>query len=60
MRGQTIFEYPIGPLKEGGFTKMYKDLMYINEVPNQRQVFESNMKVYLDKGLKMLQEKGIL
>jgi hypothetical protein len=60
MRGQTIFEYPIGPLKEGGFTKMYKDLMYINEVPNQRQVFESKMQDYLSKGVQMLQEKNII
>jgi hypothetical protein len=60
MRGQTIFEYPVGPFKDGGFTKVYKNLMHINDVPNQRQIFESNMKMYLDKGLKMLQEKGIL
>ena len=60
LRGQTIFEYPVGPLLEGGFTKMYKDLMHINDVPNQREIFESNMKKYLDKGIKMLQEKGIL
>jgi hypothetical protein len=60
MRGQIIFEYPIGPLKEGGFTKIYKDLMHINEVPNQRQVFESKMKDYLDKGVQMLQEKNII
>ena len=60
MRGQTIFEYPIGPLRDGGYTKMYKELMHINDVPNQRQVFESNMKMYIDRGLKTLQEKGIL
>ncbi|MDB4342806.1 hypothetical protein OAA23_00225 [bacterium] len=60
LRGQTIFEYPVGPLLEGGFTKMYKDLMYINDVPNQRELFESKMKEYLDKGIKMLQEKEII
>ena len=60
MRGQTIFEYPVGPFKDGGYTKMYKDLMHINDVPNQRQIFESNMKMYIDRGLKKLQEKGIL
>jgi hypothetical protein len=60
MRGQTIFEYPVGPFKDGGYTKVYKNLMHLNDVPNQRQIFELNMKVYLDKGLKMLQEKGIL
>ena len=60
MRGQTIFERPVGPFKDGGYTKMYKDLMHINDVPNQRQIFESNMKMYIDRGLKTLQEKGIL
>ena len=60
MRGQTIFERPVGLFKDGGYTKMYKDLMHINDVPNQRQIFESNMKMYIDKGLKTLQEKGIL
>ena len=60
MRGQTIFEYPVGPFKDGGYTKMYKDLMHINDVPNQREIFESNMKMYIDRGLKTLQKKGIL
>ena len=60
MRGQTIFEYPVGPFKDGGYTKVYKDLMHINDVPNQREIFESNMKMYIDRGLKTLQEKGIL
>ena len=60
MRGQTIFERPVGPFKDGGYTKMYKDLMHINDVPNQREIFESNMKMYIDRGLKTLQEKGIL
>jgi len=60
MRGQTIFEYPVGPLRDGGYTKMYKSLLHINDVPNQREIFEANMKMYIDKGLKTLQEKGIL
>jgi hypothetical protein len=60
LRGQTSFEYSIGPLIDGGFSQYYKDLLVLNDVPNQRQVFESKMKEYLDKGLKMLQEKGIL
>ena len=60
MRGQTIFERPVGLFKDGGYTKMYKDLLHINDVPNQREVFEANMKMYIDRGLKTLQEKGIL
>ena len=60
LRGQTIFEYPIGPLLEGGYTKMYKDLLHLNDVPNQRQTFEFNMPQYIDDGVKELQKKGIL
>ena len=60
MRGQTIFEHPVGPFKDGGYTKIYKELLHINDVPNQREVFEANMKMYIDRGLKTLQEKGIL
>ena len=60
LRGQTIFEYPVGPLLEGGYTKMYRDLLYINNVPNQRKIFESNMKLYIDRGVKKLQENNII
>ena len=60
LRGQTIFERPVGDFKDGGYTKIYKDLMYINNVPNQREIFESTMKDKLEIGVKMLQEKGIL
>ena len=60
LRGQTIFERSVGDFKDGGYTKMYKDLMYINNVPNQREIFESTMNDKLEIGVKMLQEKGIL
>ena len=60
LRGQTSFEYSIGPLKDGGFSKYYKDLLTLKDVSNQRTVFESKMKEYLDKGIKILEEKGIL
>ena len=60
LRGQTIFEYPVGPLLDGGFTKMYKDLLHINDVPNQRQVFESKMESYINKGIQSLHDKKIL
>ena len=60
LRGQTIFERPIGVFKNGGYTKMYKDLMHINDVPNQREIFESTMKNKLEKGIQMLTQKNIL
>ena len=60
LRGQTIFDYPNGPLLDGGYTKMYKDLITFKDQPNQRKVFEKNMQQFLDKGIKMLQTKNIL
>ena len=60
LRGQTIFEYPIGPLLDGGYTKMYKDLLHLNEIPDQRKSFEFNMPQYVNDGVKRLKEKGIL
>jgi len=60
LQGETIFEYSVGPLKNGGFSKYYKDLLYLNNTPNQRQQFESRMQEYLQKGIQQLKEKNIL
>jgi hypothetical protein len=60
LQGETIFEYSVGPLKNGGFSKYYKDLLYLNDIPNQRQQFESRMQEYLQKGIQQLKEKNIL
>jgi hypothetical protein len=60
LRGQTIFEYSVGPLKNGGFSNYYKDLLHLNEIPNQRQQFESKMNEYLQKGIQQLQSKNII
>lgn len=63
LQGETIFEYSVGPLKNeniNGFSKYYKDLLYLNDVPNQRQQFESKMGEYLQKGIQQLKEKNII
>jgi uncharacterized FlgJ-related protein len=60
LRGQTIFEYSVGPLLQGGFSSYYKDFLKLKDIPNQRQAFEANMKQYVNIGLKYLQEKRIL
>jgi hypothetical protein len=59
LRGQTIFEYSVGPLKNGGFSKYYKDLLKLNDIPNQRQQFESKMQEYLQRGVQQLKTKNI-
>lgn len=60
LRGQTIFEYSVGPLLQGGFSSYYKDFLKLKDIPNQRQAFEANMKQYVNIGLKYLQEKNII
>jgi hypothetical protein len=39
---------------------MYKDLLHLNEIPDQRKSFEFNMPQYINDGVKRLKEKGIL
>jgi hypothetical protein len=61
LRGQTIFEYPIGPLKARGFTGYYKDYFDIKVgAPEQRKIFESKMQQYLNEGIKQLELKKII
>jgi len=60
LRGQTIFEYSVGSLVTGGFSSYYKDFLKLKDIPNQRKTFESNMKEYVNIGLKRLQEKNII
>jgi len=61
LRGQTIFEYPIGSLKGKGFVSYYKDFMNMRgNAPQQRERFEANMNLYLERGIKNLQQKGII
>lgn len=60
LEGQTIFEYPIGPLKQRNFTSAYRDLIVTRDVPNQRQVFEAKFNEYVNKGVQMLIDKKII
>jgi hypothetical protein len=58
LSGQTIFEYSVGPLKEtNGFSKHYRDLISTHDIPNQRKIFESKMRDYLQKGIKLFENK---
>lgn len=60
MRGIETFEYSVGPLKEGGYSKYYKDFLSLKNIPNQRKAFESKMEEYLNKGVSDLKLKGIV
>ena len=60
LENQIVCEYEIGPLKNQNLSKYYKDTIILNDIPNQRQQFESRMQEYLQKGIQQLKEKNIL
>jgi hypothetical protein len=63
LKGETIWMYPSGPLIEDGmdgFSGYYKNLLVKNPIPNQRQKFESNLNLYLQKTLVSLKNKNII
>jgi hypothetical protein len=63
LRGETIFEYSTGPLlgdNVKGFSKYYKDLLTLNNIPNQRSQFESKINEYLQNGIDNLKQKNII
>jgi len=59
LENQLTCEYQIGPLKNG-FSSYYKDLIVLNDIPNQREVFEAKMQEYLHKGFQYLINKKII
>ena len=61
LKGQTIFEYPIGPLKEKGFVNYHKKYFSIKQdAPNQRKIFEANLNNSLNKQIQILKSKNII
>lgn len=60
LKGQVIFEYSVGPLKNSGFSNYYKNLITKNNIPDQRKQFELKINKYLNKGIQTLKEKNIL
>ena len=60
LENQIVCEYEIGPLKNQNLSKHYKDLLKLNDIPNQRQQFESKMQEYLQRGIQQLKTQNIL
>ena len=63
LRGETIWMYPSGTLKSdniNGFTQYYRNLLVINELPNQRKEFEAKLPEYINKGIESLKLKNII
>lgn len=60
LKGETIFEYSVGPLKDGGFSNYYKDLLVLNKNPSQRENWDNNLQGYIFKQIETLKQKGII
>ena len=63
LRGETIWMYPSGPLLENnndGFTKYYRDRLKTHIIPNQREEFERNLEMYVNKTLTTLKNKNVI
>jgi hypothetical protein len=60
LEGQTIFEYPIGPLKQRNFASYYKDLIFTKQIPNQRDEFEAHFNEHVNNGIQNLIDKKII
>jgi hypothetical protein len=60
LNNTLVCEYEIGPLKEGNLSKHYKDMIVLNDIPNQREQFESKINEYLQKGIQQLKDKNII
>lgn len=63
IQGEVIWMYPSGPLIEDGmdgFSGYYKNLLVKNPIPDQRQKFELNLDMYLNKTIESLKEKNII
>lgn len=57
LRGETILEYCVGPLKDRDFTNYYKDFLTIKVgAKEQRDKFESKMNEYLQKGIQIIKD----
>ena len=60
LENQLTCEYEIGPLKDKNFSKYYKDMLVLNNIPNQREQFETKMQEYLNEGIQYLKNKNII
>jgi len=61
--GQIIFEYSIGPLRTDeihGFSNYYKNLLVRKDVSGQREEFNKNLPIFIEKKIKQLHEQYII
>lgn len=58
LKNQLTCEYNTGNMKNG-YYNYYKKQLHINNIPNQREEFESNMPVYINNLYKKIQSNNI-
>lgn len=54
LEGRTIFEYPVGNLKENGFHSYYKNNITLNDIPDQRDIFKAKVMNYAQQRISEL------
>lgn len=62
LNGQITFEYSIGPLRTDdihGFSNYYKNLLVRKDVSEQREEFDKNLPIFIEKKIKQLHEQYI-
>jgi len=60
--GQITFEYSIGPLRTDeihGFSNYYKNLLVRKDISEQREEFNKNLPIFIEKKIKQLHEQYI-
>jgi len=55
LKGKTIFEYPLGPLKKG-FSWYYKDYIAIRDITDQRDAFKAHLQQYAAQRISTLSD----
>jgi hypothetical protein len=61
LKNAIVCEYESGPLKEGNFSKYYKDrIIRTKGRVNQRALFDSKMPEYIEEGIKKLKDKNLI
>jgi hypothetical protein len=53
LEGKTIFEYSIGPLKNG-FSSYYKKYLSLKQIPDQKELFKAKVPEYASQRIKQL------
>lgn len=49
LKNQIIFEYTTGHFKSSNFMSIYKNMLVLNPIPNQRKNFEENWNFYMNR-----------